>query len=457
MEDLSNSNTSSQAFSMARYPKQQSIVSNEISGKNHLLTNSRTLAPSAKRKRRRKHYSVLQEKNKLVIKIVQNEPKDDLDQKTSISIDKPSDNNENKEISNGQIKRKRSFLAGLLNARRMRALKKNGILRSKKEPKKKLKKKKHPLHTGYSWAFDAEYNLKAAGESSKSDCSSNLIKTEIKSEDTRTLQNIDAKCSEDVNSNFSDAKHLTRENLRHFSSKIEPKNSDLKSDSDVDIESLRDGEDVKNILNEHDDKKVSMKNETDACKKNSRKEASLPKIERDLTKAYVALEDVIENKHYFNDKNERKRQLGNRKNNVEKDKRKLNQRKRVRFHKTIKEKYIHSSETEDVEDESYSGLSVRNEYFRKWNYTQELEDEEVQEQNEDDKLKFKKHEELKLFKKKPKNYMVNYLNKKCRKGDQEDSSFEKDDKNVSKIDLSSGIGELYIFTVIRRLKISLKR
>lgn len=55
LEDQSNSNTSSQTFSMARYPKQQlNITTNEISGKNHLLTNYRTLSSAEKTRQNKK-------------------------------------------------------------------------------------------------------------------------------------------------------------------------------------------------------------------------------------------------------------------------------------------------------------------------------------------------------------------------------------------------------------------
>lgn len=382
---------------MTRYPKQQSIVSNDISGKNHLLTNSRTLTPATKRKRRRKHYSVLQEKNKLVIKIVNSEPKENVKPNRKGE----SEDNENKE-ADVKVMPKRSFLAGLLNARKARGRRKEKIRTKERIRRKELKKKrkKNSLHhSGYGWVLDSKYKF---NEGAKSD------ETQVGSEDFRT-EKFEEKCGEIL----SDAPNRNVAAKESIEENPVPKMlpAELKSDSEVDIENFKNGNEEKNV-----DKN------------------------RDVTKSYVLLETMNDKAENSKKSNVKRRKFEPRKNCG----------KRVRFQKTVKEKFYESGE-EFYEDEPYARLSVRNEYFKQWNYEQELEEEEKGEGDEE-KLKFKKHDETKLLKKKPKNYLVNYLNKKNKKDEHlsaaqpsapERGACERDDKCVSNFDLSSGIGEFY--------------
>lgn len=112
-----NSNASSQSHTLARYPKPHLNITNEISGKNNLLTSSKTLSPVSKKLNVNEEYCF--DKNDA------NSRKDsELNSKLNESEELLNDESEARKKAKAVkqcLQNKRSFLAGLISARKRRS------------------------------------------------------------------------------------------------------------------------------------------------------------------------------------------------------------------------------------------------------------------------------------------------------------------------------------------------
>ncbi|KAK6618750.1 hypothetical protein RUM43_013141 [Polyplax serrata] len=368
-EDI-NSNSSSHTNSLPRYPKPMNIT-NEISGKNNLLTSNKTVSP------------VSEDVNEQYISDSHIVP-----ETTEVCLDKSQTR---RRVNTSKSYNKRRFLAGLINARK-RAQYRYRVRRKKKQKlgnkqpsgfssgtkfcsaglnEENKKPDEMPFET-----FGEEHHTNDVNQFAKANLephqnvstSKNClddktkfkesIRIRLKRIDGGTMKLVKTDSNYDENSRIYDWQAVTKESVtqvsRDQSITVGERTRDMSGETFLKTENINEGNVLNNGLNDtkdlDDEYQVSVRGAENEGLKKMKPEPELNP--NDLPRSYVLLENVCRKEIYNkycngskrgNDENVMSRKI-KRKNRVARKGDPSRRRKKVRFQNTIVEKWINSDE-----------------------------------------------------------------------------------------------------------------